>query len=64
VKVAQIDVVDNREEEDEAKSDLKKEEKDEPPAYEDMMALIKKVRRLKVEQRDTFMDALAEQDFA
>jgi hypothetical protein len=59
-KGAQIEVVDDREENEEDKN----EKEETPPAYEDIDSLVKKIRRLKTEDRGNLMDTLAEQDFS
>jgi hypothetical protein len=56
--------VDDCEEEEKDQEKPKDKPEEEPPAYEDVASLVKKIRRLKVDHRETLLDTLAEQDFA
>jgi hypothetical protein len=62
-KLAQTEVVDDREEEEKKEEEPKGKPEEEPPAYEDVASLVKKIRRLKADHRETLLDTLAEQDF-
>jgi hypothetical protein len=56
-KVSLAEVVDDREDKD------KEEESDEPPPYEDDKVILQKIRKLKADDREKFLDALADEDF-
>jgi hypothetical protein len=56
-KASLAEVVDDREDKD------KEEESDEPPPYEDDKAILQKIRKLKADDREKFLDALADEDF-
>jgi hypothetical protein len=62
-KAAQVEVVDDCEEEEKEEGKPKDKPEEEPPTYEDVASLVKKIRRLKADHRETLLDTLVEQDF-
>ena len=55
-KIAQLEVVYDREEQEE-------EKEPDPPPYDDPKTLLQKIRTLKIADREAFLTELAEEDF-